>query len=473
MAQKNMACLTATYRGIFCKEAAVTADLASRHKFQHTPQSAFWISSTTWQTNDKEEILLFGPRNGYTVLHLSRLRSIGGFPTNPSPGISAVAPTLFVLLEARFGESTIQNYDGLLRNKPTASRLGMSWRVALTLMLALPIALSVAYKTLTGGESRMEIDSFDYISNKTYYGMFQPPGILLFNGVSGFFNATTAFREATKLGSNGSEPPIPTLPSAYGYNILLLNGTSAAALDTFQADYVIAIQERLAIGESWTMTAPVTGTVATFSMMKDSYRQTFESDFVSHCQNRNAWDFDTKDMFNGWSLTLMNRRSDSDQSIQYIGLEPTNLEYVRVKYRVDQAEQIVFSNRPTLRKSPWLYLVLAIQPFLMVIILGLTAMLHSETLNCIDKPVFGLQSFFDPAQFGSSSQVDMWWSFPGLTGARDRSQWDEAHISKSKGDATGTTRHTADYKTSLFSLMSGLNLQGALRSYLARKRGHM
>ncbi|KAF4780553.1 hypothetical protein HER10_EVM0012827 [Colletotrichum scovillei] len=164
--------------------------------------------------------------------------------------LGSVAPILFVLMEARFGDSAIQNYDGLLRNKPTASRLGTSWRVALLLMLALPIALSVAYKTFTGGESRMEIDSFDYISNKTYYGMFQPPGILLFDGVSGFFNATTAFRGATKLSSNGSKPPFPTLPRAYGYNTLLLNETSAAALDTLQADYVIAIQERLAIGES-------------------------------------------------------------------------------------------------------------------------------------------------------------------------------------------------------------------------------
>ncbi|KAK1533763.1 hypothetical protein CPAR01_10471 [Colletotrichum paranaense] len=133
--------------------------------------------------------------------------------------LGSVAPNLFILIEAIFGESTIQNYDELLRNKPTASRLGVSWRVALILMLALPIALSVAYKTFTVGESRMDIDSFDYISNKTYYGMFQPPGILLFNGVSRFFNATTAFREATKLSSNGPEPPFPTLPSTYGYNI--------------------------------------------------------------------------------------------------------------------------------------------------------------------------------------------------------------------------------------------------------------
>ncbi|KAK1446166.1 hypothetical protein CMEL01_10409 [Colletotrichum melonis] len=395
--------------------------------------------------------------------------------------LGSVAPNLFILIEARFGESTIQNYDGLLRNKPTASRLGMSWRVALILMLALPIALSVAYKTFTVGESRMDIDSFDYISNKIYYGMFQPPGILLFNGVS-----------------------------------------SATALDTIQAFYVIAIQERLAIGESWTITAPVTGTVATFNKMMDSDRQTFGSDFVSHCLNRNAWDFDTKDMFDGWSLTATNRKSDSDQSIQYIRLEPVNPEFmkgsgafnseefnmssmpwelknetkvpyedVRVKYRVHQAEQIIFYNRPTLRKSPGLYLVLAIQPFLIVIILGLSSMRHSEPLS----KGFGLVSTFSgidsqslsslagssllgelsrpvklttsPVQTGGTNTIQCRarTSSEGLSGQNIRS--------KRKGNATGTTRHAADYKTSLPTLMSDLNLQGALRSYLARKQDHM
>lgn len=37
-----------------------------------------------------------------------------------------------------------------------------------------------------------------------------------------------------------------------------------------------------------------------------------------------AWDIDTKEMFNGWSLSLVNRRSNSDQSVQYIGLARTN-----------------------------------------------------------------------------------------------------------------------------------------------------
>ncbi|KAI3543046.1 hypothetical protein CABS02_10170 [Colletotrichum abscissum] len=318
--------------------------------------------------------------------------------------LGSVAPILFILIEARFGKSTIQNYDGLLRNKPTASRLGMSWRVALILMLALPIALSVAYKTFTGGESQMEIDSFDYISNKTYYGMFQPPGILSFNGVSGFLNAATAFREATKLSSNGSEPPFPTLPSTYGYNILLLNVTSAAALDTIQAFYVIAIQERLAIGESWTITAPVTGTVATFNKMIDSDRQTFESDFVSHFLNRNAWGFDTKDMFNGWSLTLTNRKSDSDQSIQYIGLESTNPECIQSRWMqpcMATSVAAMLWSRNAVMKGSGAFNSEEFDPFLIVIILGLSSMRHSEPLG----KGFGLVSTFSGIDSQSLSSL--------------------------------------------------------------------
>ncbi|EXF79657.1 hypothetical protein CFIO01_12143 [Colletotrichum fioriniae PJ7] len=74
---------------------------------------------------------------------------------------------------------------------------------------------------------------------------------------------------------------------------------------------------------------------------------------------------------------------------------------VRVKYRVDQVEQIIFYKRPTLRKSPWLYMVLAIQPFLIVIILGLTAMLHSEPLS----KGFGLVSILSGIDSQSLSKL--------------------------------------------------------------------
>ncbi|KAK1701345.1 hypothetical protein BDP55DRAFT_18036 [Colletotrichum godetiae] len=431
--------------------------------------------------------------------------------------LASVTPTLFILVEARYGESTIQNYDAILRNKPLASKLGVPWRIVLILTLALPIGLSVAYKIFTGGESRMKVNSMDYIPNITYYGMFQPPGTTSFSGISIFFNATTAFREDTALESDGSESPLPALPHAYGYNVLLLNTTSVAALDTLHSEFLEAIQQLLAVGESWTITAPVLGTVATFNESSSRDRPALAKAFLAACQdaegNRNQWSQGKQDMLNWWALSLTNHYSLSDQSLQYLGIAPQNPEcegfshYVylyniyrqrcwgtwsvtrgssqllngsceeailsRVKqlpitynnlaldswyisplmemlstfsgtgergnlshwmtpymatsvatmlwsriavlqnaripsldhfnmsskgwiwengtevshreveviYSVDQADQSIFYKRPTLQKSPWLYLVLAIQPLLIVIILGLTVMLHSEPLG--------------------------------------------------------------------------------------------
>ncbi|KXH27013.1 hypothetical protein CSAL01_09199 [Colletotrichum salicis] len=266
-------------------------------------------------------------------------------------------------MEANYGESTIQNYDAILRNKPLASRLGVPWRIVLSLMLALPIGLSVAYKTFTGGESKMTVNSVDYISNTTYFGMFQPPGIISSNGVSLFFNATTAFREATRPSSNGTEPPLPTLPTH---------------MDTLQPDYLVAMQELLAIGESWTITAPVIGTVATFNQYSIEDRSVFEETFTDICneaRGEDQWSHSDLDMYTFWSLTLTNRRLLSDQSFQnayledpvYFDLQTFNMglgsillesgtsvtyEEVDILYPIDQDSQIIVYNRPTLRKSP-------------------------------------------------------------------------------------------------------------------------
>lgn len=39
--------------------------------------------------------------------------------------LNSVVPTLFLLLEARFGPSTLQNYDGITRNQILGSRLSL------------------------------------------------------------------------------------------------------------------------------------------------------------------------------------------------------------------------------------------------------------------------------------------------------------------------------------------------------------
>ncbi|KAL8653621.1 MAG: hypothetical protein Q9226_003773 [Calogaya cf. arnoldii] len=161
--------------------------------------------------------------------------------------LGSVVPTLLLLVEARFGSSTLQNYNGILRNEVSTSGLSPLW-------------LSRT-KTFTGGESTKKIDASTYIGNATYYGMFAQPGLQSVGekkgtGISLFSNATLPFIMASSL-QDGSEPPLPAHPQAYGFNILLLNNETSAALDAPQPSYVAAVQTLLVGGESWNITATI------------------------------------------------------------------------------------------------------------------------------------------------------------------------------------------------------------------------
>lgn len=93
--------------------------------------------------------------------------------------LGSLAPTLFLLLEAKFGPSTIQNYEGILRNQPLNPETSLAWQIFLGLKLALPLGLNAAYKTFSGGRSAMTVDAMRYLGNESYYGMFSPPGFQL------------------------------------------------------------------------------------------------------------------------------------------------------------------------------------------------------------------------------------------------------------------------------------------------------
>ena len=66
---------------------------------------------------------------------------------------STVLSYTFLLLEARFGPSSLQNYEALLTSRITSPGTRLIWRSALGLLILLPLGLSVAYKRFLGGTS--------------------------------------------------------------------------------------------------------------------------------------------------------------------------------------------------------------------------------------------------------------------------------------------------------------------------------
>jgi hypothetical protein len=110
--------------------------------------------------------------------------------------LNSVAPTLFLLFEARFGLSTLQKYEEILRNQLLRSQLSILWRLAIGFMLVLPLGLSVAYKAFQGGESARSANATIYTGNISYYGMIGLPGVQSVGQNSGillFTNSTLSF----------------------------------------------------------------------------------------------------------------------------------------------------------------------------------------------------------------------------------------------------------------------------------------
>ncbi|KAL8769056.1 MAG: hypothetical protein Q9209_004842 [Squamulea sp. 1 TL-2023] len=165
--------------------------------------------------------------------------------------------------------------------------------------------------------------------------MFAPPGLQVLGqktGVSLYSNATLPFAVATAPRQNGSEPPLPTNPQPYGFNLLLLNNESAAMLDIPQPSYISAVQKLLGNEESWNISATVLATVATYNRSRSRDPDAFESHFKSFCTDadKSSGAYTHMSMMNDWSMVLLNHASPGDQTLQYIGLVPDP----GIKYKV-------------------------------------------------------------------------------------------------------------------------------------------
>lgn len=177
--------------------------------------------------------------------------------------MQTVLPTLFLRAEAKWGQSTLQNYDALLRNRFVVPNVNNGWRLVLVFLTILPLGLSVAYKRFLGGSSDVGI-SVPSFQNHTYGTAFPSLGdfatmtwsmFLMMHPVAGLQLAA----------SNDQNFASVRYPAAYGYNVLLLNDSSAAMLDIPSSNYISEIQGQLRRNESWYMNATVGAYVAQYN----------------------------------------------------------------------------------------------------------------------------------------------------------------------------------------------------------------
>ncbi|KAE9364085.1 hypothetical protein N431DRAFT_475080 [Stipitochalara longipes BDJ] len=189
--------------------------------------------------------------------------------------MKGIAPRLFLIIEFRWGDSRLQNYDAILRNAILLSKTGIFWRLAMFFFTLLPLALSIGYKRFTGGHGSAEI-SPNIPSSLRRYGIAPPPlgdYNAMNNSVYYMINSNVPFMTAS---TNDSILP-PIQPTTYGYNTLLLDSESAALLDLPLPDYMFSIQALLKGNDTWSISATVNATITRYNTSFNNFRdnQTF------------------------------------------------------------------------------------------------------------------------------------------------------------------------------------------------------
>ncbi|KAL9102775.1 MAG: hypothetical protein Q9163_002093 [Psora crenata] len=198
--------------------------------------------SPSWQLGFEGQIIVIGFL--LSVMNLCMMR---------------IAPTLFLILETRWGNSRLQNYESILRNTVTLSHTRLIWRLTLLILILLPLGLSAAYKRFSGGHSTLRITA----PYPGYYGVAPPP-MGSYNVINNFtlylaLNASVPFLDAS---SNDSIPPSLAHPKAYGFNTLLIDNT---------AQICFINSENITSQESWTLSASVNATVARYNVTSQDY----------------------------------------------------------------------------------------------------------------------------------------------------------------------------------------------------------
>ena len=167
------------------------------------------------------------------------------------------AQCLLITLEARFGQSWLQNYDAILRNKLYGPQTSVRVRSALILLFLLPLGLSSLYKQFVGGQTTVPLSTEGNIS----YGPTNPPGLYGGSGHLGFINATSPLFSGKIL------PPLsdPKLNTSYGFNMHIVNETVTAMLDTPTAYHMSSFQSSLTPGSTLRLSAMVNATYASLN----------------------------------------------------------------------------------------------------------------------------------------------------------------------------------------------------------------
>jgi hypothetical protein len=176
---------------------------------------------------------------------------------------------LLITLEARFGTSTLQNYDAILSESIFSSRTSTWLRLCLAIQLATPLGLSAAYKQFIGGSARIPMSG----STGMNYALAGPVGM---DGLAATSTGTALFYNATMpiFRSMRQESEAPSRNETFGFNLARISENKTAMLDGPLPAYLLRHQQEMRTGESRELVASVNAIISSFnSSTPSTYRK--------------------------------------------------------------------------------------------------------------------------------------------------------------------------------------------------------
>lgn len=169
-----------------------------------------------------------------------------------------------IFCQVRFGRSTLQNLESILRKAPYDRSISLPVRVTLLSLTGLPLLLSVLYKQFifgTTSQTRSGIDG--------QFGIIPPPSLsnLTGNGIALAVNAMTPYwRERLQH-------------HTYGENMFAINQTTTFMLDTPYPSLYKDLRQFLGEHDTFLLEATVNATVSNDVEMSSQQREDFGKTF--------------------------------------------------------------------------------------------------------------------------------------------------------------------------------------------------
>ena len=168
---------------------------------------------------------------------------------------------LLITLEARFGASTLQDYDSILRYSILDRNVNWVLKAAIGFLLALPLGLSASYKQFVGGTTTIALNA-----TMLDFGPVGPPGFLLdplammLNVSLPFLgNYPSPYRNDPLLGDQSTET------GSFGFNVQILSQNTTALLDAPLASELTRLQTTIKPDETLEISTYVNATICTLN----------------------------------------------------------------------------------------------------------------------------------------------------------------------------------------------------------------